>query len=104
MRRRGVERHLLVQEAQVGGPDDTAGVGLVHPGEQPQQGGLPGAVLTDQADPGDRGRGERDAVEHPPGAERADEIMGEQSRRGAACGAPPRDRTCGHGQVDQSVR
>jgi hypothetical protein len=78
-RRRGIEGHLLVQEAEVRRPDDGAGVRLVCPGEQPHQGRLTDTVLTDEPDPVPGGSGQRDAVEHSPRTERTDEIMGEQS-------------------------
>ncbi len=54
----GVERHLLVQEAEVGGPGDASGVGLVDAGQHPQQGGLAAAVLADQAEPAAGGGGQ----------------------------------------------
>ncbi|GAA2376517.1 hypothetical protein GCM10010404_35400 [Nonomuraea africana] len=101
---RGVagERRLLMQEAQVGGPHDGAGVRLVHSGQQPQQGGLARTVLADQPDPVAGCGGERDAVEHAPRAQRPYEIAGEQrvthrraprspaaARRTAPASAPP---------------
>lgn len=47
----GGEGQLLVDEPQLGRPQYGAAVRLLHTGEQPQQGALPGSVLPDQTDP-----------------------------------------------------
>ncbi len=59
----GGEGQLLVAEAEVCGPADASGVGLLDAGEQAQQRRLAGAVLADEAEPAPGGHGEREPVE-----------------------------------------
>ncbi len=87
--RRRVVRQLLMQEAEVGGADDVAGVGLVGAGEQAQQGRLADAVLADEADAPAGGGGETDAVEDAAAAEDADEVVGEEGGFWHGFGSPP---------------
>lgn len=96
--RGGFEGHLLVEEAEVGGARDASRVGFVHPGEHPQQGGLAGTVLPDQADPVAGGGGQADSIEDASAAEAADDVMGEQGVLGH--GVPSEARgggPAGHG-------
>ena len=90
------ERRLLPEHRQVVRPVDRAGhhgPSRQRAGDGPQQGGLAGAVLADQADPSAGLGGQVDAVEHLPGAEPdvevADTECGDRGRRhgGAFAGA-----------------
>jgi hypothetical protein len=67
-------RQLLVQEPEVGGAADGTRVGLDQAGEHPQQGGLAGPVLTDQAHPLAGGGGQAHPVQDPARAVDLDNI------------------------------
>ena len=62
-----VERLRQREHPQVAAVGDPAGVGLLGLGEQPQQGGLAGAVEADHADPVGVVEAERDVGEQRPG-------------------------------------
>ena len=85
------ERQLLQQEPDVRAAQHLAGAGFFEPGEQPQQRGLAGAVLADQAEPLPGRRGQRDAVEDDAGAVAEDDVLGLQGKEGGHVRSPGPD-------------
>jgi hypothetical protein len=84
-RRAGLERRVLLDEGDARRLADRAcpGIGLLDPGDDPEQRRLAGAVRTDEADPVAAADTERDPGEERSGAELlADRIAGEKGRRG----------------------
>ena len=70
-------------------PRDRASVGLQHPEQDAHQGGLAGAVRSEQADHPSGGHLEVDAIEHHPIAEPlADGVGPKRSMHGHQCSPP----------------
>ena len=76
------ETHLLPEEAEASRPDDDARVGRLDPGQDAQQRGLAGAVLTDQAEPGTRTDRQRDIGEDAPLAVAQRDAVDTEGREG----------------------